>query len=148
MAGAFSCKGRRRREDEELIAKSGTVPEQVGSRNLQTSCGASLVLLRCLIEMRKRCREGRSVGLPTRSQQLPDSMIWLGGGTHSLWKGKRLLSIGMGVVAPSVLQSMYFPCGLKKLFIGMVMCIMKHERASGTFICVHISPFPLLHHMA
>lgn len=81
-------------------------------------------------------------------------MIWLGGGILSLGKGKRLLSIGTGVVAPSVLQSIYFPCGLKKFFIGMAMCIMKHKRAhalrlraSNTVIYVRISLFPLLHHV-
>lgn len=73
----------------------------------------------------------------------------------SPWKGKMLLSINMGVVAQSALQSIYFPCELKKLFIGTALCIMKHKRArdlglraSSTVICVYISPFPLLHHTA
>lgn len=56
-------------------------------------------------------------------------MISLGGGIESLGKGKRFLIISMGVVTPSVWQSLYFPRGLKKLFIATSVCVMEHKMA-------------------
>lgn len=101
-----------------------------------------------LREVREGVERGESEADPW-SQWLPARQIWVGKGIQSLYKGRR------------VLQSIYFPCGLrnifvwlKKIFIGVVMYVMKRSRAPaprlrahGAVIYVHKSP-SLFHHLA
>lgn len=146
VAGTLSWNGKgRRREDEELYCQVWHQPcvdgKQEPENEFWSQPGAYLVLGK----HEESIRGGRSVGFSTPSQWLPASMIWFGGGIQPLWEGKRMLSIWTGVVAPSVLQPMYFPRGLKNFLTDMMVSISKPKRAyalrmrASGYLCPYIS---------